>query len=165
MGRALGEALEALLRLLSNTFDSVAVAVVAVVARAPLITNAVSFVEQNLTIVILLLGLLVAIICYLVVRKRRHIPEMQGSEETPEIEEVEKYRYQQWERMMEQFAKHPYGFTGTCPICGQINVNFTLRVNVRNLREGESHLPDNVFNDIFVREPVVQCPTCGEFEI
>jgi hypothetical protein len=36
MGRALGEALEALLRLLSNTFDSVAVAVVAVVARVGL---------------------------------------------------------------------------------------------------------------------------------
>ena len=161
MGRALGEALEALLRLLSNTFDSVAVAVV---ARAPLITNAVSFVEQNLTIVILLLGLLVAIICYLVVRKRRHIPEMQGSEETPEIEEYEKYLYQEWERMMEKFAEHPYGFTGTCPICGQINVNFTLRVNVRKLREGESHLPDDC-NDIFVYEPVVQCPTCGEFEI
>lgn len=174
MGKVLGEVLEALLRSLSNTFDFLEVAVVARVARAPLITNAVSFVEQNLTIVILLLGMLVAIICYLVVRKRKHIPEMQGSEETPEFEESEdtpefeefkKRRYQEWERMMEESSYPRYRAIGegTCPICGQINVVFSIRQNLRKLREGESRLPDDC-TDKFVHEPVVRCPTCGEFE-
>lgn len=134
--RPLGEALEAFFRFLSDNLNFVAV-----LPRGSFTTYAESFIEENLTFIILALTLFVASISYLLVRNRRYITKIQ--EATP------------WYSVIN---------TGLCPRCGRIDAVFFYRRNVRSLREEDPQLPDD-WDDISICiwEKAISCNTCGEF--